>query len=299
MVRQIALFSGSSHPALAEALSEKLGLPLGKIKKIYFPDGETGIEVQEKVLSQDVFVLQSCVGTTDHYFMELLLILDALKRAGAHDITAILPYFPYSRQDRVSKPGEPISARVVAECLEAVGVGRIIAFDLHQGQLEGFFNVPFLHLSALPVLYNQIQKGGLDNLILVAPDAGSVKIARKYAQHLELPFVIIDKYRGKNGIDMRLIGTVRGKRVLLVDDICSTATTLVKAAALCQQEGATEVTAAATHGIFADEALKHIEDSPLAKLYIADTIPLKTPSPKVEVVSIAPVLCKGIKAVIP
>ena len=297
MLKQFILFSGSSHPELGAALSKGLGQPLGKVKKNYFPDGEIGIELGENVLCKETFILQSCVGTPDPFFMELLLMADALKRAGAREIGAILPYYPYSRQDRVSKIGEPISARVIAECLEAVGVSRVISFDLHQGQLEGFFNIPFLHLSVLPAFYDRIKNLNLKNLIVVAPDLGSVKIARKYAQNLGVEFVVIDKYRIENRMEMRLIGEVLGLDVLIVDDICSTATTLVKAAELCKQQGATRILAAVTHGIFANDALQRIESSPIEKLFVSDTIPNKQHSPKVEHVSIANLLSQGIKAV--
>ena len=186
--------------------------------------------------------LQTCVGTPDHYFMELLLMVDALKRAGAREIVAILPYYPYGRQDRLSKPGEPISARVIAECLEAVGVSRIISFDLHQGQLEGFFNVPFLQLFSMPMLTSKVK--GIKDLIIVAPDAGSVKIARRYAENLKCDFAIVDKYRKLAKMEMRLIGEVKGKTVLLVDDMCSTGSTLVHAADLCKKAGAQKMLAA-------------------------------------------------------
>lgn len=297
MTNQYILFAGSSHPELAKALSKELGAPLGKVKKVRFPDGETSIEIQENVLCKDVFVLQSCVGTPDHYFMELLLMVDALKRAGAKEIVAILPYYPYGRQDRLSKPGEPISARVVAECLEAVGVTRIIGFDLHQGQLEGFFNVPFLHLFALPSLYEKIESLHLKDLIVVAPDAGSVKIARKYAENLHCDFAIVDKYRGPKKMEMRLIGVVNGT-VLLVDDMCSTATTLSAAAQLCKKHGAKKILASVTHGIFANGADEVIAKSPIEKIFVSNTVPSPLKSKKIERVSIAKQLADGIRSLL-
>lgn len=292
------IFAGSSHPELARSLSKEMGIPLGKVKKVVFPDGETGIEIEENVLCKDVFILQSCVGTPDHYFMELLLMVDALKRAGAKEIVAILPYYPYGRQDRLTKPGEPISARVIAECLEAVGVTRVIGFDLHQGQLEGFFNVPFLQLFSLPILADKIKSLKLKNLIVVAPDAGSVKIARRYAESLKCDFAIVDKFRGPSKMEMRLIGDVYGKTVLLVDDMCSTGTTLTHAADLCMKSGAERVLAMVTHGIFANGAEKLIDQSLIEKLLVSDTVPTKTKSKKIERVSITPLLAKGIRSVI-
>lgn len=290
------IFAGSSHPELAKALSKELKIPLGKVKKISFPDGETGIQIEEDVLCKDVFILQSCVGTPDSYIMELLLMVDALKRAGAREIVAIMPYYPYGRQDRLSKPGEPISARVVAECLEAVGVSRVIGFDLHQGQLEGFFNVPFLQLFSMPALTGKVK--GIKDLMIVAPDAGSVKIARRYAEALKSDFAIVDKYRGPKGMEMRLIGDVKGKTVLLVDDMCATGTTLVHAAELCKKAGAKKILAVVTHGIFANNAEKLIDQSPIETFYTTDTVPSKTKSKKIERVSIVKELAQGIKSVV-
>lgn len=272
------LFSGQSHPALAQEVADALGVKLGEIAFEEFPDGELAVEVRETVRGREVFVLQSIARDPNRYLMELLLIVDALKRSSAKEIVAVLAYYGYSRQDRKDKPRVPITARLVADLLQAAGVTHVLAMDLHADQLQGFFDIPVDSLYARPLLIEALKQrvGGKvgEHLVVAAPDVGSVKLARAYANQLGADLVVADKIRlaAQEVKVTTVIGTVEGKDVLLADDMCSTAGTLVSAAKACREKGARRIFAAVTHGLFVGAALERIEASPIEALFVSNTI---------------------------
>lgn len=270
------LFAGSSHPVLCQEIAHHLGVSLGKVLLGQFPDGELTVEVQESVRGRDVFVLQTIACRPNHYLMELLLIVDALKRSSAKSVTAILPYYGYCRQDRKDRPRVPITAKLVADLLQIAGVTHLVTMDLHAEQLQGFFNIPVDGLHARPVLIDvlreTVQSG---NLVVAAPDVGSVKLARAFAVQLGAELVIVDKTRvdDQQVKVTTVIGAVEGKDVLLADDMCSTGSTLVSAAKACREKGALRIFAAVTHGLFVGPAIQRIEESPIEALFVGNTIP--------------------------
>jgi len=292
------LFAGSSHPILAENLARDLHIPLGKVLIEAFPDGEIGVQILENVRGKDVFVLQSAARHPNHYLMELLILVDALKRASARTIVAVMPYFPYARQDRKDKGRVPITAKLVANLLEKAGVTRLLTMDLHTEQIQGFFDIPVDHLYARPVFVKALKGMGMKDTVVVSPDIGSNKMARKFAEALKADIAIVDKRRiDAEKVEVNaLIGDVRGKRVILVDDMCSTGKTLERAARVCREQGAEEVIAVISHGLFMGGT--HLEG--IDKLWITDSIaPLREAgSKKVEVVSIAPLFAQAIDCVI-
>lgn len=271
------LFSGRSHPRLAKAIAESSGVPLGQMLSTTFPDGETFLEVKESVRGKQVFVVQTIAHHPNDFLIELLIAADALKRASAKEIIAVVPYFGYCRQDRKDRPRVPITAKLVADLLAAAGVTRLIVMDLHADQVQGFFDIPVDHLTARFLLTEAIKRDGFTNGILVAPDIGSIKIARAFSEELGVDLAVVDKSRiSATQVEVnRIIGDVEGKDVLLADDMCSTAGTLVSAAKACHEKGAKSVIAAATHGLFTGNAVSMIEQSPIERLYVADTIELQ------------------------
>jgi ribose-phosphate pyrophosphokinase len=266
------LFSGSSHEELAEKIAKELRIPLGKVQRETFPDGEIGIQIQENVRGKDIFVVQSMAKRPNRYLMELLIMVDAFKRASARSISAVMPYYAYARQDRKDKPRAPITAKLVANLLEKAGITRVLTMDLHTEQIQGFFDIPVDHLYARPLFIKTFKNLGKKNLIVVSPDVGSNKMARNFAEDLNVDLAIVDKRRiAANRVEANaIIGDVKGKNVILLDDICSTGGTLKSAALACQKEGAESVYAAVSHGLFAGNALK---DSGLEKVFVTDTIP--------------------------
>lgn len=267
-------FAGSSHPALADEISRFLGNAQGEIAIERFPDGEIGIQILENVRGKDVFLLQSIARRPNHYLMELLIIVDALKRASAKSISVLLPYYGYARQDRKNRGRTPITAKLVANLLEKAGVTRVLTMDLHTEQIQGFFDIPVDNLYARPLFVRAIREMGLEGLVVVSPDVGSNKLARRFAEDLKADIAIVDKRRideqaGKVEVSA-LIGDVRGKNALIVDDICSTGGTLAAAAKVCKREGAKAVYAFITHGFSAGKAL---EEGVLDGVYFTDTIP--------------------------
>jgi ribose-phosphate pyrophosphokinase len=268
------LFAGSSHEELAVRIASELHVDLGKVLKETFPDGEIGIQIQENVRGKDVFLLQSLALRPNHYLMELLIMADALKRASARSISAVVPYFAYSRQDRKDKPRVPITAKLVANLLEKAGITRILTMDLHTEQMQGFFDIPVDHLYARSLFIKAFKDLGLKKLVVVSPDVGSNKLARKFADELNVDLAIVDKRRvsstevGGNAI----IGDVNGKNVVLVDDMCSTGGTLAAAAKICRARGAETVVAAITHGLFIRE--DGLKDSGIDQIYVTDSIPI-------------------------
>jgi ribose-phosphate pyrophosphokinase len=299
------LFSGSSHPGLAKEVAGYLGCELGKVSIERFPDGEISLQIQENVRGRDVFVFQTVALDPNEYLMELLIMIDALKRASARSIAAVIPYFGYCRQDRKDKPRVPITAKLVANLLVNAGATRVLTMDLHAGQVQGFFDIPVDNLFGRPVLAEAFKElsHGDNEVIIVTPDIGSVKLARAYARHLKAGLAIIDKLRiSATDVDaVAVIGDVKGKDVLLADDMCSTGGTLASAAKACQEKGAKRIFAAVTHGILVGDALEKIEKSPIEALLISNTVPAAErvlKCPKIRIVSIAPLLAQAIGCII-
>lgn len=296
------LFSGSSHPELAQEVADQLGISLGQIALGQFPDGEISVQLLESVRGREVFILQSVAMDPNYYLMELLIIIDALRRASARDIVAVLPYFGYCRQDRKDQPRVPITAKLVANLLVQAGVTRVLAIDLHAGQLQGFFDIPVDLIHGRGPLLKGFQDFNIKNCIVVAPDVGSVKIARSFANQLGIDFAIVNKHRvtATEVDEVTLIGDVQGKNVLLADDMCSTGGTLASAAKACQEKGALRIFAAVTHGICVDGAVQKIEKSPIEALLMTNTIPYTdrmTGTNKIVTVSIAPLLAHAIRCI--
>jgi ribose-phosphate pyrophosphokinase len=302
MPNDIVVFSGNSNKALAMEICEALWQPLGKAQVRRFSDGEIFIELGENVRGRDTFVIQSTCAPVNDNLMELLLIIDALKRASARRITAVIPYYGYARQDRKAAPRVPISAKLVADLLTASGTTRVLAMDLHAGQIQGFFNIPVDHLFAAPILLQHIKSLGTENIILVSPDAGGVERTRYLAKRLEAPLAIVDKRRDAPGEAkaMNIIGDVSGKRALIVDDMVDTAGTLAQAARVIMDKGAVEVMAMATHPVFSGDALKKISESPLTQIAVTNSVPLSPAGreiDKIKVLSVAKLLSEAIRRI--
>ena len=303
MISDIKLFSGNANPELAGKIAAALGSPLGKASVSQFSDGEINVDISENVRGRDVFLIQpTCAPTNDH-LMELLIMVDACKRASAGRITAVVTYYGYARQDRKAAPRVPISAKLVADLLTVAGVDRVLTMELHAGQIQGFFNIPVDNLFSSSHLCNQIR--GLiphANAVIVSPDAGGVERARAVAKRLDAGLAIIDKRRsGPNVAEvMHLIGDVEGKTAILVDDMIDTAGTLTKAAKAVMSQGAEAVYAVATHPVLSGPAVQRIVDSPLQKVVVTDTIPLgqeAAESGQFHVVSVAPLFAEAIRAI--
>lgn len=295
MTNEVKIFAGSSTKDLAEKVAQAFGKPLGKSSVSYFSDGEFQPSYEESVRGCDVFIIQSTNPPTDNLF-ELLLMVDAAKRASAKRIIAVLPYFGFARQDRKDQPRVPIGSKLVANMLTAAGVNRVMTMDLHADQIQGFFEVPVDHLYSSAVFADAIKELNLPNLIMASPDMGGSKRAYAYAKHLESEVVICYKQRKKaNKIDkMFVIGDVEGKDVMLIDDMVDTAGTLTKAANIMKEKGANSVRAICTHPILSGEAFERIEQSELTELIVTDTIPLKRESSKIKVISVADLFAKVI-----
>jgi ribose-phosphate pyrophosphokinase len=305
---EIKVFAGNSNPELSSAVADILEMPLGKARIGRFSDGEVNVEVYESVRGLHTFVLQSTSPPTNENLMEMLVMIDALKRASAGEITAVIPYYGYGRQDRKVAPRAPISAKLVADLIQTAGVTRIIAMDLHAGQIQGFFNVPFDHLYAMPIMLSDLRERFLDddddgsNVVIVAPDAGGVERARAYAKRLHAGLAIIDKRRtGPNVAEvMNIIGDVEGKTAILLDDMVDTAGTLTQAARAVVAEGASEVYAYCTHAVLSGPAIERIDGSPLKELVVSDTIELNeaaAASKKIRTLSVASLVAEAIKRV--
>lgn len=299
------LFSGTSHPELAKEVAKCLNCQLGKVSIERFPDGEISLQIQENVRGRDVFVFQSVALEPNNFLMELLIMIDALKRASARSITTVIPYFGYCRQDRKDKPRVPITAKLVANLLVNAGATRVLTMDLHAGQVQGFFDIPVDNLYGRPALAEAFKKlsHGDNDIVVVTPDIGSVKLARAYARQLNAGLAIVDKLRtSATEVDaLAVIGDVKGKDVLLADDMCSTGGTLASAAKACQEKGAKRIFAAVTHGLLVGDALKKIEESPIEALLISNTVPVAervVNSSKIRIVSVAPLLAQAIGCII-
>lgn len=292
------LFAGTSHPELAQQIAECLKISLGQAHIETFPDGEIGVRILESVRGQDVFVMQSIAHHPNFYLMELLILIDALKRASVRSIHVLIPYYGYARQDRRGKQREPITAKLVADLLQKAGATRLVTMDLHTEQIQGFFDIPVDNLYARPVIAEAIAAMELENLIVVTPDVGSIKLARSYAEALKVSLAIVDKRRDGAHVEAApLIGDVRGKSVLLVDDIISTGETLCAASRACKQAGAKKIYAAVTHGLFIGRGL---EESDMEKIVIANTVASRQEMDreKIHTVSIAPLFAMAIESII-
>ncbi len=273
----VRIFAGNSNPDLAREICAYLGVPLGNARVAKFSDGETVVEISESVRGADVYVIQSTCTPVNDNLMELLIMVDALKRASAGSVSAVIPYFGYARQDRKAAPRAPISARLVTDLLTAAGVGRIITMELHAGQIQGFFDGPVDHLYASPIMLEHLRDLNLDNPVIVSPDAGGVERARAYARRLgDIPLAIIDKRREKANVSevMHLIGDVEGHDAIIVDDMIDTAGTLVQAAQALRDFGARRVFAVATHAVLSGPAISRIGESCLEEVIVSNTIPL-------------------------
>jgi len=276
-MNDFVIFSGNSNPVLSQKICEYIHVPLGGEKVKRFSDGEIQIEIDENVRSKDVFVIQSICSPVNENLVELLLMLDALKRASADRITAVIPYYGYARQDKKVAPRVPISAKLVADILTVAGANRIITMDLHAGQIQGFFNIPVDNLFAAPVIIDYIRKKFNNDLVIVSPDAGGVERARAFAKRLNAGLAIIDKRRDapNQAKAMAVVGDVADKVVVILDDMVDTAGTLVEAAGAIMKNGAREIHASCCHAVLSGPAIERIEDSDLKTLVVTDTIPLK------------------------
>ncbi len=302
MDEKTVVFSGRGNPELAEKIADYLGIRLGEIKLFNFSDGENYCQVLENVRGRDVFVIQPTCHPVNDNLMELLIIMDALKRASAQRVNAVIPYYGYARQDRKDKPRVPITSRLVADLLEAVGTDRLICVDVHAAQIQGFFNVPVDHLFAAPVLINHIAKMGLDNLTVVSPDAGGVERARAYAKRLGAQLAIVDKRREVANVAevMNVIGDVKNRSCFIVDDIIDTSGTLCETVKALIEKGAKAVYAACTHPVFSGPAVDRLNASAISKVLVTDTIPIGNKQklcPKIEVLSVAPLLGEAIQRI--
>src|SRR5262245_44210416 len=277
MIKALTIFSGNANRALAEAICQCVEVRPGAAEVTRFSDGEVYVELGENVRGVNCFVVQPTCAPVNESLMELLIMIDALKRASAGSIVAIMPYFGYARQDRKVKPRTPISAKLVADLLTAAGATRVLSVELHAGQIQGFFNIPFDHLLATPVLREKLERQGFggEGTVVVSPDAGGVERARAYSKHLECGLAIIDKRRDRPNVSQvhHLIGDVQNKRAILIDDMIDTAGTLCNAAIAVKEHGATAVYALATHGVFSGPAIDRINKSVLEKVWVTDTIP--------------------------
>lgn len=296
------IFTGTANPALAEAICKNLDVPLGQAMLGRFSDGEIYFQILENVRGADVFVVQPCHYPVDNHLLELLLMIDAFKRASAWRITAVLPYYCYARQDRKDKPRVPISAKLVADLLETAGASRALTLDLHAPQIQGYFDVPVDHLYASPVLVEHFKQLKLENLTVVSPDAGGVERARFFAKRLDAPLAIVDKRRVDVDVSevMHLIGDVKGRSTLIVDDIIDTAGTLVKTAEALIKEGATQVYAACTHAVLSGPAVERIAKSRITEVVATDSVPLTDAAramKKIRVLSVADLLARGIRSI--
>ena len=305
--KDIKIFSGNAYPKAAEEIAKSLGLPLGKCTVGHFADGEVSVSLEESVRGSDVFIVQSTCNPVNDNLMELIIMIDAFKRASAGRITAVMPYFGYARQDRKAKARDPISAKVVANMLTAAGADRVLTMDLHASQIQGFFDIPVDHLMGAPILtpyFQPIVHHHEDEYVAVSPDHGSVNRVRKFAEKLDIPLAIIDKRRPKANVSevMNIIGDVKGKKCIILDDMVDTAGTLCNAAkALVEIGGAKSVTACATHGPLSGPAIQRIKVSVLEELVLLDTIPVsdekKEECGKITILPVAPVFAEAIERI--
>jgi ribose-phosphate pyrophosphokinase len=303
MLRALTIVTGNANHSLAQEICKYVNVPLGVAAVSRFSDGECWVEIGENVRGLNVFIIQPTCPPVNEYLMELLVMIDALKRASAGSIVAIIPYFGYARQDRKVKPRTPISAKLVADLISAAGADRVLAMDLHAGQIQGFFNIPFDHLNARPVILDYLKdKFYGEQVVIVSPDAGGVERARSYSKRLKATLAIIDKRRDTPNecAVMNIIGDVKGKTAIILDDMIDTAGTLTQAAEVVKRNGATRVVAAASHGVLSGPAISRLEESCLEEVIITNSLPLNEKSEKcskITVLSVARLLGEAIKRI--
>lgn len=300
-MNKIEIVSGNANVELAKEICQVLGKKLGGMMVGRFSEGEIRVKIEENVRGKDVFIIQPTCPPPNENLMELLVIIDALKRASAGRITAVIPYFGYARQDRKDQPRVPITAKLVANLLTVAGAGRILTMDLHAGQIQGFFDIPLDHLFAINVFVDYIEKLKLGDFVVVSPDVGGIKTARAYAKRLGAGLAIVDKRRisPEKAEAMNILGEVSGKNAVLVDDLIATGGSLLEAAAALKKAGVKKIYAAVVHGVLSGDAIKNVENSLLEGLIITNTIPLPDHKkhPKIEVLSVAPLLAEAIKRI--
>ncbi len=309
MIKALSIFTGNSNPHIADEICKFVEIPLGRAEVTHFSDGEIYVEINENVRGVNCFVVQSTCPPVNQALMELLIMVDALKRASAGSIVAVVPYFGYARQDRKVRPRTPITAKLTADLITAAGADRVLSMDLHAGQIQGFFNIPFDHLFAMPVFIDELRANPayVRDVVVVSPDAGGTERARAYSKRLSASMAIIDKRRTQANVSevMNVIGDVRGKAAIIVDDIIDTAGTLCNAAQAVMDAGARSVICCASHGVFSEPALERIDASPLSQVIVTDTIPLPsersnggtTTSEKVKVLSVGRLLGEAVKRI--
>ncbi len=302
--KDVKIFTCNSNPDLAQKIAQCLGLRVCDAEVTMFSDGEIGVNIYETVRGSDVFIIQSTCNPVNDHLMELLIMIDAFKRASAGRITAVMPYFGYARQDRKAKARDPISAKLVADLITAAGADRVLTMDLHAAQIQGFFNIPVDHLLGGPILatyYLEKFKDELDDFVVVSPDLGSVTRARTFASRLNVPIAIVDKRRPKPNVSevMNIIGDIKDKRVILIDDMIDTAGTITNGATALKERGAKEVYACCTHAVLSGPAIERINSCPISEMLVLDSIPLPPDKQidKIKVLSVAPVFAEAIKRI--
>lgn len=294
---QLKLFAGNANPALAQDIANAIGIPLGKSEITTFSDGETNVQIQESVRGCDVFIIQPTCPPVNESVIELLIMIDAMRRASARRITAVLPYFGYARQDRKAKGREPITAKLMANLITVAGARRVLTMDLHAQQIQGFFDMPVDHLIASPLIGDYFQSLDLDDTVVVSPDMGGISRVRKLAQHMHAPIAIIDKRRPMPNVSevMNLIGEVEGKNVLMIDDMIDTAGTICTAANALKERGAKDIYVSCTHPVLSGPAIERLAQAPIKEVVTTDTIPTdQTGLDKLRVLSVAPTFAEAI-----
>ncbi|MDX2019293.1 MAG: ribose-phosphate pyrophosphokinase [Deltaproteobacteria bacterium] len=302
MLKALTIFSGNAHRALTESICRQLEVPMGRAEVTRFADGEVYVEIKENVRGVNCFVVQPTCTPVNDNLMELLVMIDALRRASAGSINAVIPYFGYARQDRKTKPRTPISARLAADVLTAAGVTRVLAMDLHAGQIQGFFNIPVDHLYAMPVQMEYLKSQFGPQAVIVSPDAGGVERARAFSKRLNCGLAIIDKRRPAANVAevVNIIGDVKGRDAIIVDDLIDTAGTLCAAARAIKEQGARSVHACCTHGLLSGPAVERIAAAPIDQVIVTDSIPHRKEvldCTKIKVLSVAPLLSEAVKRI--
>jgi ribose-phosphate pyrophosphokinase len=300
----IKVFTCNAHPQLAKEIAKELNLTLGKSEVVRFSDGEVSVKIDEKVRGTDVFIIQPTSSPANEHLMELLIMIDAMKRASAGRITAVIPYYGYARQDRKTRARDPISSKLVADLLQTAGADRVLTMDLHCSQIQGFFNIPVDHLVGMPLLikyYMEKFEENTEDVVAVSPDLGSVGRVRSFATKLDIPLAIIDKRRPKANVSeiMNIIGEVKGKKVILIDDMIDTAGTICNAANALKERGATHVYACCTHGVLSGPAIERIEASAIEELVVLDTIVIgdEKRTPKIKEITVANIFADAIRRI--
>jgi len=298
---EVVIFTGNANRKLAEEICRTLKIPLGDALVSHFSEGEIRVKINQDVRGRDVFVVQSTCQPVNDNLMELLILLDALKRASARRITAVVPYYGYARQDRKDQPRVPITAKLVANLLTVAGANRVLTMDLHAGQIQGFFDIPLDHLFAVNTFVDYVASLRIKDLVVVSPDVGGIKMARAYAKRLEAQLAIVDKRRvsDRDAVAMNILGEVKGKNVLIVDDLVATAGSLVEAIKALKENGAKEIRAVITHAVLSGPAIERIEGSALKELVVTNTIPIppEKQNKKIKVLTVAPVLGEAIRRI--